>query len=57
MMDNDNLVCGDLTILKNIYEFVNGVGILPYIVENKKHVPNHQPVMIVVLKFIPVYRW
>ena len=28
MMVNNNLVGGDLTILKN--EFVNGVGIIPY---------------------------
>ena len=25
------------------YEFVNGWWIIPYIMENKIHVPNHQP--------------
>jgi len=26
------------------YEFVNGKDDIPYIMENKIHVPNHQPV-------------
>ena len=25
------------------YEFVNGKDDIPYIMENKSHVPNHQP--------------
>ena len=30
-----------LTILKHMK--VNGVGMIPYMMENKIHVPNHQP--------------
>jgi len=28
------------------HEFVNGKDDIPYIMENKSHVPNHQPVII-----------
>ena len=32
-----------LTYPSEKYEFVNGVGIIPYILEKIKNVPNHQP--------------
>ena len=40
MWDNVGL-CGFNHVEK--YEFVNGKDDIPYIMENKSHVPNHQP--------------
>ena len=48
MMVNNNLVGGWPTPLKN--DGVNGKDV-PYIMENKSHVPNHQPDMMFIAKF------
>ena len=40
--NTSNLVGGFKHLEK--YEFVNGKDDIPYIMENKIHVPNHQPV-------------
>ena len=47
-MVNHNLVGGAITIFKNDGVKVNGKDDIPYMKWNNKiHVPNHQPVMIV----------
>ena len=46
MMVNNKLIGGAISIWKKMMEFVNGKDDNPYIMENKSHVPNHQPVLI-----------
>ena len=44
-MVNNNLVGGAITILKNDGVRKNGKDDIPYMMENKIHVPKHQSVM------------